>query len=180
MLVQDLMSRAVRTCSPRDTLERPAQSMWDSDIGAVPVVNDGNRVVGMLTDRDICMAAYTQGQPLHTIRVDRAMARHVVSCRPDDEIATAQKLMQCHQVRRLPVVDRQGRLVGVLSLNDLARAAASVTWDGQIGSEEVVATLAGVCAPRVPARPPVPPAKAPAAAIRVAAVARSRTLPAGV
>jgi CBS-domain-containing membrane protein len=84
---------------------------------------DGARVVGIITDRDICMAGYTQGRPLTAIRVDSAMARQVHACRATDSIGEALNLLRQHQVRRLPVVDNGDHLVGMLSLADAAREA---------------------------------------------------------
>jgi CBS domain-containing protein len=126
MKVEQLMTRNVESCRPSDCLNRPAQVMWEHDCGIVPVVSDGDgsgRVVGMLTDRDICMAAYTQGRPLQEIPVASAMAQDICSCRPSDAIAVALKVMETNQIRRLPVVDQDDRLVGIISLADIAREA---------------------------------------------------------
>ena len=70
MKVEQIMNREVKTCRPQDSLNRAAQIMWDEPCGAVPVVDDQHRPVGFLTDRDICMAAYTQGKPLEQLRVE--------------------------------------------------------------------------------------------------------------
>ncbi len=126
MKVEQLMTRNVRTCRASDRLNRPAQIMWEHDCGVVPVLADGNgtaRVVGMLTDRDICMAAYTQGRALEEIAVASAMSRQVLSCRPTDSLAVALRVMESNQVHRLPVVDPEDRIVGILSLADVAREA---------------------------------------------------------
>ena len=87
MNVGQLMTRTVHACNPDDPLHVAAQIMWEQDCGCVPVVVDeegGSRVVGMLTDRDVCMAAYTQGKALAVIKVSSAMSREVCSCRPTD------------------------------------------------------------------------------------------------
>ena len=126
MKVEQLMTRNVHTCRSNDGLQRAAELMWEHDCGVVPVIADGNgaaRVVGMITDRDICMAAYTQGRRLADIPVATAMSREVFSCRPTDSLAVALKVMQTNQVHRLPVVDQQEHVVGVLSLADIAREA---------------------------------------------------------
>ena len=124
MKVEQIMNRDVKVCYAQDTLNRPAQIMWDEPCGAVPVVDGQYKPVGFLTDRDICMAAYTQGKPLHEVRVETAMARKVVSCRSDDDLSSAAGLMRQNRTRRLPVVDLNGVLVGLLSLDDLACEAA--------------------------------------------------------
>jgi len=89
----------------------------------VPVVDQDGVVVAMLTDRDVCMAAFTQGRALGDIRISSAMSKSVWTCRPEDDVKLAEERMRHHRVRRLPVVDAEGRLVGILSLSDLAREA---------------------------------------------------------
>jgi CBS domain-containing protein len=109
----------------------------------------------MITDRDACMAAYTQGLPLQSIPVSRAMSRQVFSCRPDQALEAAEKLMAEKQVRRLPVLDGEGHALGVLSLNDVAREAASRPGDGL--ASDVAKTLGAICQPPphpIAARPP--------------------------
>lgn len=144
------MTSSVVTCSPDDGLDRPASSMWDFDCGAIPVVKDDGQVVGMLTDRDICMAAFTQAKPIHDIKVEEAMSWDVYSCLPDDSIAEVEVTMRKRQIRRLPVLDLQGRLAGMISLNDLAREAVreQSRRERDTTPERVGLTLAAVCQPR--------------------------------
>jgi CBS domain-containing protein len=118
--VRKLMRSAPVFCAPGDGLDRAAQAMWGADCGALPVVAADGSVVGMITDRDACMAAFTRGLPLSAMTVESAMSRTVHACGPDDSLGHAVRLMAEHQVRRLPVLE-EGRLVGVLSLADLAR-----------------------------------------------------------
>jgi CBS domain-containing protein len=120
MNVTRLMRSEVPSCKPDDTLNRAAQIMWETGCGSVPVIDADHRPVGLLTDRDICMAAYTQGLPLGEIRVDTAMAKRVVCCGDGDDLSRAAQLMRENCLRRLPVVDGQGELVGLLSLDDIA------------------------------------------------------------
>ncbi|HZP42445.1 MAG TPA: CBS domain-containing protein [Candidatus Binatia bacterium] len=149
MKVEELMTRRVASCSASDTLNAAARIMWEHDCGCAPVVADG-RVVGMITDRDICMAAYTQDRPLSALPVSQAMSREVHSCRPDDPLAVAERTMRERQIRRLPVIDASGHLVGILSLNDVARAFAreGERAAGGARANEVASTLAAVCRPR--------------------------------
>lgn len=126
MKVEQIMTRNVHTCRATDGLNRAAQIMWEHDCGVVPVLSVGNgsaRVIGMITDRDVCMAAYTQGRPLEEIAVSTAMSRDVSSCRPTDALAVALKVMETNKLHRLPVVDRDDHIVGILSLADVAREA---------------------------------------------------------
>lgn len=150
MKIKALMTQDVRTCRPQDSLNEAARAMWESDCGCLPVVDEQARVVGMVTDRDVCMAAYTQGQTLATIPVSTAMARNVVSCGPDDDLAAVERSMQKARVRRLPVVDRHGRLAGIVSLNDLARQAFAERTQKtrNVGGDDIAATLAAIGEPR--------------------------------
>jgi CBS domain-containing protein len=124
MKIEQLMSRPVKCCRPEETVNCAAQIMWEADVGCVPVIDADSRVIGMITDRDIAMAAYTQGRPLDGISVESAMAKRVYSCSANDDVSLAEKRMQQNQVRRLPVVDATGSLIGIVSMNDIAIAAA--------------------------------------------------------
>lgn len=152
MKVEQLMKREVKVCTQADTLNRAAQLMWDSDCGFIPVISaDGDgALIGVVTDRDIAMAAYIQGKPLWGIPVETAMARQVIVCHSNDGISQAEALMRDNKVRRLPVLDRNERLVGILSLNDIAREAQREEAGGkrvEVSGEGVLDTLATVCQP---------------------------------
>lgn len=139
----DIMNREVATCGPQDSLNRAAQLMWERDIGCLPVVDAENRPVGMITDRDICMAAYTQGGALSSLQVGNAMSRDVSTCDANDTIDRAERRMREHQVRRLPVVD-SGKLVGIVSLNDIALAATDKRQK-DLSFQDVGQTLSAIC-----------------------------------
>ena len=148
MKVEKLMTREVATCRSSDTLSEAARIMWERDCGFVPVTEeDGSgRVAGILTDRDVCMAAYTRGQPLSEIPVTVAASRAAHSVRPDTPIAVVQAVMRMHRIRRLPVLDIGGNLVGFLSLSDIVRnARAPIEEDDALGFGKVAATLESVC-----------------------------------
>ena len=151
MKVSELMTRGVQSCSIHDNLQRAAQIMWDSDCGCVPVVDDDARVVGMLTDRDICMAGYTQGKPYAAIPVSTAMANPVFGVSEDDLIDTAEALMRDKQIRRFPVLNGDGKLRGILSLNDIARRTQPTNGrsDGLTG-DTIAQTLAAISKPHSP------------------------------
>jgi CBS-domain-containing membrane protein len=135
--VGEIMTEAVASCSPDEPLNAAAQQMWERDCGVVPVLVNGE-LAGIITDRDICMAAYTQGRPLASIAIKDVMARHVHACRRDDTLARAASLMADGQVRRLPVVDAENRLVGIVSMADIARSAPVL---GQREAAELVLQL---------------------------------------
>ena len=148
MKISELMTRPVQTCQASDTLERAAQLMWEHDIGALAVVDEHGQVIGMITDRDACMAAYTRGGALRDIPVEVAMSRHVVTCSPDDSDTAVAQVMAKHKIRRVPVVDELHRPVGMLSLNDLARTMAR---GREVPASSVAGTLAAICEHRQPA-----------------------------
>ena len=162
MNVRELMSSPVSTCSPEDTLEDAARLLWENDCGILPVVDHNGQLGSTITDRDICMAAYTQGVRLADAHVADSMSRQLVTCLADDPIASATGIMAANRVRRLPVVDADGKLCGVLSLNDLATKAAK---DKSVG-REILKVLAAVCQPHV-AGDPVVTASSPAAKVQV-------------
>lgn len=147
MRIKELMSQPAVTCPQTATLDQAARLMWEYDCGVVPVVNDEGRLAGVVTDRDICMAAYTQGKPLSEIPVTTAMARQVVASHADDDVASAEALMRDNQIHRVPVLDGEARVEGVLSLNDLARAAANAKKSAV--DRELVQTLGAICQPRL-------------------------------
>jgi len=150
MQVEELMTRDMRACGRYDSLNTAAHIMWEHDCGCVPVVDGEQHVVGMVTDRDVCMAAYTQGQPLAAMAVNAAMAKEVYTCTPEDSVADVEAIMKARQVRRVPVVDAAGRLVGLLSLNDIARRAArerKTRGKRAIAADEIVHTLGAICEP---------------------------------
>jgi CBS domain-containing protein len=124
MKISQLMTKDVATCHPEDPLNRAAQIMWDHDCGCVPVVDDAGRIQGMITDRDICMAAFTQGKRLEEIPIASAMSRQVHAVSSNDDVERAAELMSSKRVRRIPVLDGGDQLVGMLSLGDFARAAS--------------------------------------------------------
>ena len=150
MKVADSMTREVRACSVHDSLNAAARVMWENDCGCVPIVDSQGRLVGIVTDRDICMAAYTQGMPLEAIAVERVMAARVISCSRTDDLDTAHRLMRKHEIHRLPVVDSRGRLTGILSLSDVVNQASKA---GAAPSEavEIIATLSAIRKRREPA-----------------------------
>ena len=149
MHVKEVMSHPVVTCPADSTLDQAARLMWEFDCGVIPVLGDDGRLSGVVTDRDICMAAYTQGRPLNTIPVSTAMATQVVAGHADDSVESVEALMRAGQVRRVPILDGEDRVTGLVSMNDLARLAARARRPGV--DRELVKTMAAVCQPRAQA-----------------------------
>jgi CBS domain-containing protein len=123
MNVAEVMTRDVRTCAAHVSLDVAARAMWEGGVGCTPVVDHDRTLVGMITDRDVCMAAHTQGLPLVAMTVSDTMSRDPVTLAESSDLAQAATLMRDRHVRRLPVVDENGRLVGMLSLADLVLVA---------------------------------------------------------
>ena len=143
--ISELMTKDVKCCNEDDSVNTAAGLMWDGDCGIVPVVAGDGQLVGVITDRDACMAAYTRGLSLSAIRVGDVMAREPRACAPADAVSEAEDIMRLHRIRRLPVVDH-GRVVGILSLNDIARAAAR--QPRAVAPQGVAGTLAAISMPR--------------------------------
>lgn len=144
MKVRDMMTSDVRTCRPETNLAEAVRDMWEGDCGALPVVNDEGRVTGMITDRDICIAVATRGRVADRIAVREVAQDHAYTCLPDDDATAALQTMKLHKIRRLPVVDAEGHVRGILSLNDV------VTHAGAASPNEMVSTLASICEHRRP------------------------------
>lgn len=147
MKIRDIMSAPARTCLVTDTLDTAARLMWDHDCGAIPVVDGEGRLAGIVTDRDACMAAFTQGRPLRAIPVTVAMAKKVFHAGPDDSVDAVEHLMAEKKIRRVPVIDADKRPIGVVSLNDVARYTVSAGKKGAF-EHELSETFAAICEPR--------------------------------
>jgi CBS domain-containing protein len=122
--VRSVMTSRVESCAPQDSLAHAAQKMWDADCGALPVLENG-KVVAMLTDRDICMASNFGGKPLSELSVAPAMSKQLLSCGPDESLASVLATLRQHRVRRLPVLGPTGELLGLVSQSDVLHWARS-------------------------------------------------------
>ena len=118
--VADVMIRNVETVSPDATIQEAAERMKSENVGSLPVCLD-SRLLGALTDRDITVRVTAEGRDPRTTLVRDAMSHPVVTVRPQQELADAEQLMHDHQVRRLPVVEQDGRLVGYVTLGTIAK-----------------------------------------------------------
>ena len=148
MNVEELMTKPAATIRAEEPLNVAAQKMWDNDCGVLPVVGGDGKLVGVLTDRDICMSAWSRGQLLGNIRAGDAMSKQVSSVQSDQDVALAETLMAEKQVRRIPVVDANEKPIGILSMNDLAREAAKPGSKLKDGISRAIHTLAAICRPR--------------------------------
>jgi len=120
MKLKDIMTPNVECVRPGDTLQEAARKMKSLDVGLMPVCGDNDKIVGMLTDRDITIRATAEGKDPKATKVEDAMSEDVIWCFEDQDSEDAAKLMQERQVRRLLVMSREKRLVGIVTLGDLA------------------------------------------------------------
>ncbi len=148
MRVHDLMTRNVATTTPDASLADAARLMWERDCGILPVVETPTGTLcGIITDRDICMGGMTQGRPLHEIPVRCSMVARVWRCAEDDEVRTVEDMMGRYRVRRMPVVDRDQRVIGIVAIDDLARAAVRPEHAEPDLKFQVGETLGRICTP---------------------------------
>jgi CBS-domain-containing membrane protein len=150
MNIVEIMNPKVEVCHVDDSLETAAARMWSRDVGCLPVLDSEDRVIAMVTDRDICMAACTQGKVLADIPVSSAMSRELYFCTEESSVVEVEAIMRLCQIHRLPVVDSNRKVIGIVSLNDLAREAERETaFDfHDISIQGVIHTLAAVNDPR--------------------------------
>lgn len=151
MKVQDIMTSDAQCCGPDTNLAAAAKMMWDSDCGALPVLNAQGQVMGMVTDRDICMAAATKNKPPSEIAVWETTAGKAYICRPTDDVHTALDIMKRERVRRLPVVDEDGVFQGIIAMNDFLLAAQEAKGRSipAVSYEDVVHAMKAVSAHRM-------------------------------
>ena len=124
MKIQAIMSEEVRSCGPDTNLASVVETMSQHDCGIVPVVGDHGEAVGVITDRDICLALGRRDVPASALVARNVMTQPVIGCAPDDDSVVALLTMVQHRVRRLPVLGSGGVLVGILSVDDIVQRAA--------------------------------------------------------
>ena len=158
MKVEQLMTKEVGTCGPDDSLNDAARIMWERDCGFVPITESdtSRRVVGIVTDRDICIGAYTRGQTLQQIRIGDVMSTRIRSCKPAEDLTAAEATLRDAQIHRLPVVDDAHQLLGVISLADIALEAAREAGSRrvEVTAAEIGETVAAIRQPRRTAAAP--------------------------
>lgn len=121
MKVKKIMTKDVGTCSTGENLGKAVFIMWQRDCGIVPVLDGDEKVVGMITDRDICIALTTRNQRASEVLVNDLTRENLISCSPEDSVNSVLKTMAMHKIRRLPVVGKKGNLIGMISIADILR-----------------------------------------------------------
>jgi CBS domain-containing protein len=148
MKVRDLMTKTVVCCRPEMSLAEAGALMWENDCGVLPIVSDTGKLTGVITDRDICIALSTRNAQSSRITTGEVVKMQTFVCSPEDDVHNALRTMRKERIRRLPVVNEEGGLVGILSMNDVVLHAEK--GDGKkkpaIAYDDVVHAFQAICA----------------------------------
>ncbi|MGQ0761680.1 MAG: CBS domain-containing protein [Acidobacteriota bacterium] len=120
MTCSDVMTKNPKICAPTDIVQKAAQLMKSEDVGPIPIVGDNGKLEGIITDRDIVLKVVAEGRDPKTTKLADVMSTDLITCTSDGDIEETLDLMEDNQVRRIPVVDASGRLVGIISQADVA------------------------------------------------------------
>jgi CBS domain-containing protein len=150
MLVKNIMTSEVKVSAPETSLAAAARIMSSRDCGIVPVVDSQHKLLGIITDRDICLAIATTFQTPEELPVRDIMTTKVYTCSPDDEARTAMNLMKNHAVRRVPVVTADARVTGLISIDDLV-LRADRHKGAAVSADDVLDAFRSICARAVTA-----------------------------
>ncbi|HYW69831.1 MAG TPA: CBS domain-containing protein [Pyrinomonadaceae bacterium] len=150
MKVKEVMTPGAKSIWITQNLAEAAKEMWENDCGALPVVKE-HKVVGMLTDRDICMAGAMRDRSLSQISVEEILTTQVFAAQVEEDIKDALETMREHKIRRLPVLNLEGELAGIVSMNDIVLKAKPTNGKkAAIEYGDVVKTYQAICAHLVP------------------------------
>ena len=160
MKVRAVMNKPVKTVNAASSLAAAGKIMSENDCGVLPVVDEKNQVIGVLTDRDVCLALTAKNRLASEVVVEEAMSPRVFACGPDDEIQAALETMEYRLVRRLPVLDDSRKLVGILSIDDIVIHAGPATAKrpAEVTYGEAFSTLKAICGTRLSHPPLIVPA----------------------
>jgi len=153
MKVKEIMTPNAKAIWLTESLADAAKLMWENDCGVLPIIKDGRKVIGMITDRDICMAVAMRDTNPSSVSVEEVMTGQVYSVNPEDDVDQALHAMQEHKVRRLPVVNLEGELEGIMSMINIVLNVKSVDDAGSdsLNFGDVVKTYQAICQHSVPA-----------------------------
>jgi CBS domain-containing protein len=153
MKVNDLMETDVHTCDPKTNLQTVATQMWEKNCGSIALVDSKGKPVGIITDRDIAMGAALNHKPLWELTAQQITNhRKVFTCSAQDSVQTALNIMRTNKIRRLPVVDKNGQLAGILSIDKMINVAKPKSLnDDELAFNDVMTSLKNICRPRVAA-----------------------------
>ncbi|MGI9067820.1 MAG: CBS domain-containing protein [Pyrinomonadaceae bacterium] len=152
MKIKEVMTPHAQAIWLTESLADAAKSMWENDCGVLPIIKDGRKVIGVITDRDICMATAIKDANPSSISVEEVMTGQVYAVSPDDDITQALQTMQEHKIRRLPVINAEGELKGILSMNDIVLKAQQLNGEtpSEIDYADIVKTYQAICEHPVP------------------------------
>lgn len=154
MSIKNIMHKNVRCCDTASSLEQVATEMWNDDLGIVPVIDGGNKLVGVITDRDIAIAAALKHRPLWEITASELVEGKVCHfCHPEDDIHDVLKTMSESQIRRVPIVNDRQEVVGMVGVKDIADHTArtgKAMGKDEFSSEEFLGTVRQICRPNLP------------------------------
>jgi CBS domain-containing protein len=152
MKVREIMTPSAVFCGPETNVAKAVQLMWERNVGMLPVVDSNGKLVGVVTDRDICIALGTRNRLAGEMLIGEVAIRKVFTCKPDDDVHEALSLMSAKQVRRLPVINNEGVPQGILSMDDLVLHSEVGKLRGacDLSSEEVTQVLKRVYGIRYP------------------------------
>jgi CBS domain-containing protein len=141
------MTREVKFCGSDTNLAAATEIMWRNDCGTLPVLDLDGKLMGVITDRDICIALGTRNWSARDLAVRDVAAKPVFTCGPEDDVHEGLKVMRQHKVRRVPAVNEEGKLVGILCLNDIALRAerGNHKKNAGISYDDVVNTMKAIC-----------------------------------
>ena len=147
MKIEDIMTHDVKFCGPDTNLAAAAEILWRNNCGALPVLDSEGKVLGMVTDRDMCIAMGTRNWRASDLAISDLAIKPVFTCRPDDDVHESLKIMRKYQVRRVPVVDEGGKLSGIVCLNDIVLHAEKAEGGrhGGISYDDIVNALKAIC-----------------------------------
>jgi CBS domain-containing protein len=152
MKVQDVMMRTPASCTPETNLGAAVEMLWNRDCGILPIVDARQKVIGVVTDRDLCVALGTRNRLPGRVTVGEVAKGEVYACRAQDDIHVALQTMAQYKVRRLPVVDRDGVLEGILSMDNVVLHTDVGKWGltSDLSHEDVIKTLQRIYGPSLP------------------------------
>jgi CBS domain-containing protein len=145
MNVQDIMTQEVEFCGPDINLAAATEILWQNNCGILPVLDSDGKLVGVITDRDMCIALGTRNCRASELAVNEVATKPVFTCGPNDDVHSALKTLRQHQIRRMPVIGADGRLAGILCLDDIVLHAQKTEGKRGVSYEDVVNTMKAIC-----------------------------------
>lgn len=152
MKVKEIMTQSAVSCGPETNVGRAVELMWNRNIGMLPVVDPDGKLIGIVTDRDLCIAMATRNKLPGDLTVGEIAIQKVYTCHPDDDVHEALDMMSARQIRRLPVVNAKGIPLGILSVDDLVMHSETGKLRGAcaLSADEITQVLKRVYASKYP------------------------------